>query len=275
MIFFSHRLQANILRITMLSSVLVFPLAHATTIANSEITSTHEQANKITTSVIGNAQDWNLSGTEWQDYQNLMSGPAGKWYPQLTPAEVLGMFADNTKDQQHFAEIAAKEQHEKITREIAFNNAFHQAMHTLYADEPVIKPFDMSAFNPMQSTTKKSMLGALFSHGTTSLQSGDHLAFFVDTKALVDFQDLPTLSSLVKSHSGLVLDIYCVGTASDFDIQSWAKLNNLPVDLVSKGLITLNHDDGKRKSSLSSGALPQILLIREGKSQSVNLANLH
>ena len=118
------------------------------------------------------------------------------------------------------------------------------------------------------------MLDNLFTHNSITLQSGDHLAFFVDTKALIDIEHLPTLISLVKSHSGVVLDIYCVEPVSDMDIQNWAKLNNLPVDLVSKGLITLNHDEGKWKSSLSSGALPQILLIHDGKSQSVNLANL-
>lgn len=99
------------------------------------------------------AQDWGISLDEWNEYQKLMKGKDGCWYPKLSPAEVLGLNAKTPQEQQHFAEIAAKQEHDKLARELAFDHAFHQAMGRLYASEPVIKPFDMSAYNPI--STKK------------------------------------------------------------------------------------------------------------------------
>ncbi len=101
------------------------------------------------------AQDWGISLDEWAQYQKLMQGKNGHWYPQLTPPEVLGLNAQTPQEQQHFAEIAAKQEHDKLAGELAFDHAFHQAMGKLYASEPVIKPFDMSAYNPISLTNKK------------------------------------------------------------------------------------------------------------------------
>src|SRR5579872_767807 len=101
------------------------------------------------------AQDWGISLDEWVQYQKLMQGKNGRWYPKLSPAEVLGLNAQTSQEQQHFAEIAAKQEHDKLARELSFDHAFHQAMGKLYASEPVIKPFDMSAYNTISITHKK------------------------------------------------------------------------------------------------------------------------
>lgn len=136
----------TLVRCLLLLSLIVTLNAQADSVATTPI-----QSSTVVNSTIGTAQDWHLSSVEWQSYQKLMAGPAGKWYPQLSPAEILGLYADNITDQNHFAEVAAVEQHDKITREIAFNNAFTAAMHRLYDHEPVIKEFDMSAFNPIKT----------------------------------------------------------------------------------------------------------------------------
>jgi integrating conjugative element protein (TIGR03759 family) len=242
--------------------------AKASSMASTSVTSTQEQSAQVKNTMIGSAQDWDLSENEWQNYQKLMAGPAGKWYPQLTPAEVLGMYADNDQDQKHFAEVAAKEEHDKIGRELSFNNAFHEAMLRLYSNEPVIKDFDMSAFNPVKGKSIAPNNTAL------TLETGDHLVTFVDTAPGLDFLAMPSLLGLIKNHPGVYLDIYCTGNVTDADIQLWAKLNNIPVDLVKKGIITLNHDNGKLKSIFGSGQLPQVVLVHNGQSQNVNLASL-
>lgn len=235
------------------------------------IASSQEQSIAVKNTLIGTAQDWGLSPEEWQQYQSLMSGPAGKWYPQLTPAEVLGMYADNDQDEKHFAELAAKEEHDKIARELSFNNAFHEAILKLYSNEPVIKDFDMSAFNPAKGKAHSALLNG---NTTVNLEAGDHLVSFVDTTPGLDFLAVPSLLGLIKNHPDVILDIYCTGNVSDSDIQLWAKMNNIPVDLVQKGIITLNHDNGKLKSIFSSGPLPQVVLVHQGKSQNVSLASL-
>ncbi len=89
-----------------------------------------------------------------------MQGKYGRWYPQLSPAEVLGMNAQTPQEQKHFAEIAAKQEHDKLARELAFDNAFHQAMGRLYASEPVIKPFDMSAYNVIPAKLVPTKVGS-------------------------------------------------------------------------------------------------------------------
>ncbi|MCD6047007.1 MAG: uncharacterized protein K0S08_654 [Gammaproteobacteria bacterium] len=248
--------------------IITTSYAKASPMESASVISTQEQTSQVKNTVIGTAQDWDLSENEWQNYQKLISGPAGKWYPQLTPAEVLGMYADNDQDEKHFAEIAAKEEHDKIARELSFNNAFHNAMLKLYSDEPVIKDFDMSVFNPAK--------GKSIAHGSTTvtLEAGDHLVAFVDTTPGLDFLAVPSLLGLIRNHPGVYLDIYCAGNISDADIQLWAKMNNIPVDLVNKGLITLNHDNGKLKSIFGSGQLPQVMLVHNGQNQNVNLASL-
>jgi len=236
--------------------------------ADASVVSTKEQSSAIKNTIIGSAQDWGVSDAEWQTYQHLMNGPAGKWYPQLSPPEVLGMYADNDQDKERFAELSAKEEHEKISRELVFNNAFHEAMVKLYSNEPVIKDFDISSFNPIQ--------GKIAVHGSSmvTLTAGDHLVVFVDTTPGFDFLAMPTILNLISTHPGVSLDIYCTGNVTDADIQLWAKTNNIPLDLVQKHIITLNHDNGKLKSILGSGLLPQVVLVHQGQSQNINLASL-
>lgn len=190
-----------------------------------------------------------------------MQGPAGKWYEQLTPTEVLGLYADSPQDQQHFAELAAKEQHDKIAREIAFNNAFTVAMQKLYAHEPVIKDFDMSAFNPMKkSVTDQSKV---------KLKPGDRLQLWIDTNKVIDFTVVPELLALINTHPNIGLDIYAVNPCADAAIQLWAQSNHVPLDQVAKGVITLNH----AKAS-PNHLLPFVSLKRAGQMQVVELPKL-
>lgn len=102
----------------------------------------------IVTTTPDAAQDWSLSAEEWNQYQALMQGPDGLWYQKLTPAMVLGMRAKSVEEQQHFARIVAEQEHDKVARELAFNNAVFAAMRQLYPDEPMIKAFDQTPFNP-------------------------------------------------------------------------------------------------------------------------------
>ncbi len=113
---------------------------------------------KVNNTASTQAHDWGISLDEWVQYQKLMQGKDARWYPKLSPADVLGLNAQTPQEQQHFAEIAAKQEHDKLARELAFDNAFHQAMGRLYASEPVIRPFDMSAYNviPVKAGNQKT-----------------------------------------------------------------------------------------------------------------------
>lgn len=98
-------------------------------------------------STINQASIWGLNEAEWKRYTILMQGPSGKYYPNLTPLEVLGINAENPEDLKHFSELTASQEHAKIERELRFNAAFQSAAQRLYSHEPVIRPFDYSPYS--------------------------------------------------------------------------------------------------------------------------------
>jgi len=104
---------------------------------------------EIDNTLLNKSKEWNLTPEEYLRYQNLMKGKSGLWYQQLTPASVLGLNADNLQDQKHFAEVVAKEEHDRLANELKFDLAIHQALLRLYPDERIINSFDMSAYNPI------------------------------------------------------------------------------------------------------------------------------
>lgn len=120
-------------------------------VSNTTETTTAIQNTTINATLVGNANDWDLTPEEWTHYQQLIDGPNALWYPKLSPPAILGMYANTSQDQEHFAEIVAHEEHDKIMRELSFNNAVHLAMLKLYPTEPLIQPFDLTPFNPVPS----------------------------------------------------------------------------------------------------------------------------
>jgi integrating conjugative element protein (TIGR03759 family) len=120
----------------------------ASDVLNTNPENTSSENTIINTTHISIANDWGLTNTEWNQYLRLMQGPSGHYYKQLSPPEVLGISADSQEDLEHYAEIAAKLEHDRLTRELKFNAAFHEAAEKNYGSEPIIKPFDFSIFKP-------------------------------------------------------------------------------------------------------------------------------
>lgn len=124
---------------------------HAAEVVNTADISSVVQTTQVHQPLPGTAQDWGLTETQWQDYLKLMQGRNGLWYSQLPPPAVLGMNATTDPERQHYAEIVARLEHDKIARELMFNHLVYLALRKEYADEPVIQPFDKSPFNPKHS----------------------------------------------------------------------------------------------------------------------------
>jgi integrating conjugative element protein (TIGR03759 family) len=122
----------------------------AAEVENSQEETSIVQSSTDKTSLSGNAKDWNLTDSEWTQYHKIMQGSAGFWYRQLPPPAVLDMYTDDSEDTKHFAEVYAKQEHQKVERELAFNKAAFQAAKRLYPNEPMINPFDMRPFNPIK-----------------------------------------------------------------------------------------------------------------------------
>lgn len=122
--------------------------ANAAQVQNSQEVSTPVQTASVKSTQASSAQDWSLSAQEWTDYLRLMQGPAGRWYPQLSPPAVLGLNAKTESERHHFAKIVAQQEHDKVARELTFNHDVYLAMRELYPVEPIIQPFDKTPFNP-------------------------------------------------------------------------------------------------------------------------------
>lgn len=120
-------------------------------VVNTRVENTLNATTAIHTSLVRySALAWDLTEKEWAQYQDVMQGVSGKYYSTLTPPEVLGIEATNAEDLAHFADIVAKQEHDKIARELRFNAAFVLAAKRLYASEPMIQPFDLSAYTPLK-----------------------------------------------------------------------------------------------------------------------------
>ena len=94
---------------------------------------------------------WSLSTQEWQRYQQLMQGPAGRWYPQLDPPEVLGILARTAAEQHHYATLVVQQRKARLDRELAFNRAVHEAWVSEYSNLKPIKSFDARPFRVIKN----------------------------------------------------------------------------------------------------------------------------
>jgi integrating conjugative element protein (TIGR03759 family) len=83
-----------------------------------------------------------------------MRGYSGHYYEKLSPVEVLGINAETEEDMRHFAEISAKQEHDKLERELKFNGAFHEAPSRLFSGEQILKSFDLAPFKPILHNEK-------------------------------------------------------------------------------------------------------------------------
>jgi integrating conjugative element protein (TIGR03759 family) len=118
-------------------------------VKNTQTQNTVSQSTTMNTTHIGTAKDWDLTDTEWNQYLILMQGSSEHYYKKLSPPEVLGINASNAEDLRHYAEVAAKLEHDKLEHELRFNAAFHEAASKLYSTEPIIKSFDYTPFTPI------------------------------------------------------------------------------------------------------------------------------
>lgn len=94
---------------------------------------------------------WSLSMQEWQRYQQLMQGPAGRWYPQLDPPEVLGILARTKAEQRHYATLVVQQRKARIDRELAFNRAVQEAWVREYSELKPIKSFNAQPFRVIKN----------------------------------------------------------------------------------------------------------------------------
>lgn len=175
---------------------------------------------------------WGLSEVEWARYEALMRGPRGRWSPDLDPLMVLGIHAESDAERRRFAELTARQEHDRVERELAFQREYDAAWRRLYPNELRLDPARL-----MEDAGDAS---------EPPFVAGDRLLVFVDiscTEACASVVARVLARQLATP--GLIVDFYLRGTnGRDEPIRQWAQTNRVPPELVRSRTITLNHDNG-------------------------------
>ncbi|HAT8647504.1 TPA: TIGR03759 family integrating conjugative element protein [Legionella pneumophila] len=213
----------------------------------------------LTEAQLHEAKVWGLTPDEEKRYVLLMQNKSKFYYEGLrqTPIDILGLNARNETERNHFAELSARQEAQKVSKNIAWNNAFHKAYNKLFANVPVIGDFDPSPYSP-------------YAHKPVQLSQGDTLYFFIKeqdslkTILLMLFEGIEQTPD-TKLHL-MLLDM------NDTAIQVWANQHQIPQHLVNSGRISLNHGELSYQSVRGNKkSLPLLLLSKNGHSRIVDL----
>jgi len=211
-----------------ISSLLLFGLSILSTVASAEVansstrnSSTIETPQEKSSQQQShqNAQQWGLSDTEWQKYQQLMQGKRGVQSPGLDPLTTLGVESDNPADRRRLAELWVKEEYQRTEKELEFQREVNAAWNRLYPNALAVNMGNAAGI----------------AHDTNG-----RLALFVSNNC--SRCDARLAAVLADNRP---VDIYLVGSdGKDDTVRKWAISHNIPIDRVRSREITLNHDSG-------------------------------
>ena len=229
-------------------------------INDNDITS-DQDANKLTLTEtqLHDASVWDLTMDEEKRYVQLMQNRSGIYYKglRLTPIDILGINARNDAEREHFAALGARQEAQKVAKNIAWNNAFYKAYNQLFKGIPVVGEFDTSTYSPNN-------------YKPVILTPNDTLYWFIKPEHAVKTVLLPLIEA-IQSTPNTTLHLMLLGTDST-GIQQWANRQQIPRELVSQGHITLNQGELAFDAlTLKKKTTPLLLLARNGASSVVDL----
>lgn len=198
---------------------------------------------------------------EYKEYYNALNNTlAGFRYQHMEPAEVLGIEAKTEAQREHFAKIAAKSQHERVERELAFQIAFTKALTELYPDE---LPFELSS-------NQKRFYGEF----PKEIKLVDRFIFVANIKEPGSAMLFNKLNARLIDNKNTPIDIYFVGSTKDSDIQKWATKQNISIKDVKTKRITLNHHKNELKKLTGSNEV-EAPVVAYAQGVKINLISLN
>ena len=202
------------------------------------------------------AKVWNLTEAEEKRYLQLMQSRSGIYYQGLhmSPIDILGLNARNDAERAHFAELAAKQEAQKVAQNIAWNNAFYEAYNKLFKDTPVIGDFDPSPYSP-------------YAHQPIQLQQGETLFLFIKPDDAVKTIVMQLVDAITRTPN-TTLHLLFIDMDNDA-IQLWANRQQLPLSLVTSQQITLSPGKQQYEALTLKKKHTPLLLITHGKSSQV------
>lgn len=202
---------------------------------------------------------WELTTDEEKRYVLLMQNRSDLYYRGLrqTPLDILGINARTEDERNHFAELAAKQEAQKVSKNIAWNNAFYKAYNKLFENVPVVGDFDPKPYSP-------------YAHKPVQLNQGETLYFFIKPDDAVK-SVLMLLIEAVETTPNTRLNILLLD-GDEASIQRWANQHQIPQALVNTGQIILNNGELNYQSlTIPKKETPLLLLAKNGKSNIVDL----
>jgi integrating conjugative element protein (TIGR03759 family) len=236
-------------------------LARAGLSVNKDDLTTEQDLNKmqLNEQQLHEAKVWELTHEEEKRYVLLMQNRSSIYYQGLrqTPLDILGLNARNDVERTHFAELAAAQEAQKVSKNIAWNNAFYKAYNTLFANVPVIGDFDPSPYSP-------------YSHKPVHLTQGDTLYLFIKPDDAVK-TILMVLTEAIQNTPDTRLHLMLIDS-DDISIQLWANTYQIPQSLVHSGQITINHGEQNYQAlKIIKKTTPLLVLSKNGSSHIVDL----
>ncbi|MBX8508959.1 TIGR03759 family integrating conjugative element protein [Pseudomonas cichorii] len=210
--------------------------------ARSDSRITDTQASESETSNLDKAAKWGLNETEWARFLELMQGPLGLHSPNLDPLSALGIEARNEADRTRYAELQVQMETARITKLLAYQNAYDQAYKRLYPD---VVPIHLIGTQPSVSPVETATRPAVFVTG-----------------------DCNACDALIKrmQKQNQSFDIYLIDSRGNDDrIRAWARKSGVDPEKVRNRQVTLNHDAGRWQKLGGKGEFPAVLKQQNGK----------
>ncbi|MCO8163871.1 TIGR03759 family integrating conjugative element protein [Pseudomonas sp. 21LCFQ010] len=203
---------------------------------------TEAQTSQVKQSSLESAARWGLDETEWARFKDLMQGPLGLQSPHLDPLSALGIEARDDAERTRYAELQVQMETARVTKLLAYQNAYDQAYKRLYPD---ILPVNLIGSAAQVSPVTANNRAAVF--------------VTLDCKAC---------DELIKRMQGThqPFDIYLIDSHGNDDrIRTWARKSAIDPVKVRSQQITLNHDQGRWVRLDGQGDFPAVLRQHNGK----------
>lgn len=250
----NSRMKSVILSIALVAShpIVAAELSHLQVKKTGQDASSKTE-NTLSVTDLSRARLWDLSGTEWRRYKQLMQGVRGSISPStISPIEVLGIHARDEVERRRYAEAWARAMHEDVDRILAFQRAYDAAGKRLYPDQLLID------VDRLPRKTEK----------TAALQSTDRLLFFTHPECPACDLLIGKLLKRIDEVSGIDIYLTDIASGNDAVVRAWASSHQIDPEWVRNRRITLNHDGGALDKLTNGEGEAPYMLRRRGKEMS-------
>ncbi len=206
------------------------------------------------------ARRWKLTREEYTRYLEALEGPRGRLSdPGITPIEVLGIEATSRAERARYARMWVDMIRADTAKVLSFSRSVHDAWREVAPDRTLIDPILVARL--------KLQRGAIT--GLADPVEPSRLLMFLKTSCVACEAIAKQLVRQVVSGQTSGVDFYFLDPAGDVGrVQNWAHVQDLPLDLVRQGAVTLNFDQGefqRFKGPLALADELPVVLKREGE----------